>query len=43
MLTVQKLEAMKRIKEEFNEINRQPVPNIGLTVAIPDPDNIFNG
>ena len=24
MLTVQKLEAMKRIKEEFNEINRQP-------------------
>ena len=24
MLTVQKLEAMKRIKEEFNEINRDP-------------------
>ena len=43
MLTVQKLEAMKRIKEEFNEINRQPDPNIGLAVAIPDQDNIFNG
>ena len=24
MLIVQKLEAMKRIKEEFNEINRDP-------------------
>ena len=43
MLPIQKIEAMKRIKEEFNEINQQPDPNIGLTVAIPDPDNIFNG
>ena len=41
MLPIQKIEAMKRIKKEFNENNEKPDPNIGFTVALPDQDNIF--
>ena len=41
MLPIQKIEAMKRIKEEFAEINENPNPNIGLAIGIPEKDNIF--
>ena len=41
MLTIKKLEAMKRIWDEYREINRHPNPNIGLIVGLPEEDNIF--
>ena len=41
MLNLEKIEAMKRIKEEFTEINNNPIANIGSTVGLPDEDNIF--
>ena len=41
MLTIKKLEAMKRIRDEYREINRHPNPNIGLIVGLPEEDNIF--
>ena len=41
MITIQKSEAMKRIWKEFREINRFPDVNIGLSIGLPDQDNIF--
>ena len=41
MLNLEKIEAMKKIKAEFEQINRSPNPNIGVTVGLPDQDNIF--
>ena len=41
MLSLEKVAAMKKIKEEFAQINRSPNPNIGVTVGLPDPDNIL--
>jgi len=41
ILTPQKIKAMKRIKEEFTDINSNPISNIGVTVGLPDEDNIF--
>ena len=41
MITIQKSEAMKRIWKEFREIRRFPDINIGLSIGLPDQDNIF--
>ena len=41
MLPFQKIEAMKRIKKEYFEINENPNPNIGFVVGLPEEDNIF--
>ena len=41
MITIQKSEAMKRIWKEFREIRRFPDANIGLSIGLPDQDNIF--
>ena len=41
MLTPQKIKAMKRIKEEYKEINSNPIANIGVTVGLIDEENIF--
>ena len=41
MLNLEKVEAMKRIKEEFMEINNNPIANIGSSVGLKDEDNIF--
>ena len=41
MITIQKSEAMKRIWKEFREICRFPDANIGLSIGLPDQDNIF--
>ena len=38
---MKKAQAMKRIKEEYNEINGNPDSNIGLTISFPEEDNIF--
>ena len=36
-----KEEARRRITEEFKEINRNPMANIGFSVGLPDENNIF--
>ena len=41
MLTQSKFNAMKRIREEFESIDKYPEPNIGLTAQLRDEDNIF--
>ena len=41
MLNLNKINAMKRIREEYVSINNSPNPNIGVTVGLPDEDNIF--
>ena len=41
MLTIQKIEAMKRIKEELTENNKYPNANTGCIVGLLDEDNIF--
>ena len=41
MLSFQKIKAMKKIKEEYKDINSNPISNIGVTVGLPDDDNIF--
>ena len=41
MMNLQKIKAMKRIKEEFEELNQNPLSNIGVTVGLPKEDNIF--
>ena len=41
MLYMERMEAMKRIKEEFYELDKNPLANIGGTIGIPDLDNIF--
>ena len=41
MLTQEKIDAMKRIKEEFRDLNNNPISNIGVTVGLPNEDNIF--
>ena len=41
MLPFQKIEAMKRIKKEYFEINENPNSNIGFVVGLPEEDNIF--
>ena len=41
MINLKKIQAMKRIKEEFFELNTKPNPNIGLVVGLDDVDNIF--
>ena len=40
-MTMQKIQAMKKIKDEFSEINNNPISNIGVTVGLPDEDNVF--
>ena len=41
MLDWKKIQAMKRIKEEFFELNKNPDANIGFAVGLIDSDNIF--
>ena len=41
MLTMEKIEAMKKIKEEYVSLNNRPDTNIGVTVGLPDQENIF--
>ena len=36
MLSQSKINAMKRIKEEYTSINEKPESNIGLKVHLPD-------
>ena len=38
---MEKIKAMKKIKEEYNDINKNPIANIGVSVGLPNEDNIF--
>ena len=42
MLTKKKIEAIKRIKNEFNDLKDNPDPNVGISVGLIDENNIFN-
>ena len=41
MLSPEKIQAMKRLQEEFKELNRRPMSNFGITVGLFDEDNLF--
>ena len=41
MLTTEKIKAMKKIKQEYTDINSNPISNIGVSVGLPNEDNIF--
>ena len=41
MLTIQKIKAMKKIKEEFKELSTHPLGDIGVTVGLSDENNLF--
>ena len=41
MLTQEKIIAMKRLKEEYKQLNNNPIANIGVTVGLVNEDNIF--
>ena len=40
-LSIEKINAMKKIKQEFKDINSNPISNIGVSVGLPNEDNIF--
>ncbi len=41
MLSSKKLETMKRLQEEFKDLNRRPIPGLGITVGLFDDNNLF--
>ena len=41
MLSKNKLETMKKLKAEFNELKNNPITSLGVTVGLEDNNNIF--
>ena len=41
MLSSQKLEAMKRLNEEYKDLSRNPLVNFGITVGLFNEENLF--
>ena len=41
MLSKQKLRAMKLLKQEFDNLQNNPITSLGVTVGLPDRNNIF--
>ena len=41
MLSAEKIKAMRKLKEEFKDLNEHPISNIGVCVGLPNQDNIF--
>ena len=41
MLSKQRLETMKYLRNEFNALQNNPILSLGCTVGLPDPSNIF--
>ena len=37
-----KINAMKKIRQEFSDLNKEPDSNLGITVGLLDEDNIFD-
>ena len=42
MLSKQKLQTMKYLKNEFQQLQNDPILSLGATVGLPDPSNIFH-
>ena len=42
MVSLEKLNAMKRIKKEFNELRDNPIANIGVEIDLVDEDSLFD-
>ncbi len=42
ILSMKKIEAMKRIKKEYRDINMYPISNLGITAGLFEEDDIFN-
>ena len=42
MLSKQKLQTMKYLKQEFQQLQNDPILSLGATVGLPDPNNIFH-
>ena len=42
MLSPQKLQTMKYLKKEFDQLQNDPILALGVTVGLPDPSNIFH-
>ena len=41
MLNIERLRTINKLKEEFMDINNNPILNIGATVGLPDENNLF--
>ena len=41
MLNIERLRTINKLKEEFRDINNNPILNIGVTVGLPDENNLF--
>ena len=41
MLTKEKLQAMKTLKQEFNNLKNNPITSLGVTVGLENENNIF--
>ena len=42
MLPKQKLQTMKYLKNEYQQLQNDPILSLGATVGLPDPSNIFH-
>ena len=42
MLNIERLRTINKLKEEFRDINNNPILNIGADVGLPDENNLFN-
>ena len=42
MYTMSRIESLRRIREEFTELNRNPNPNLCIVVGLPNEDDLFN-
>ena len=42
MLTPKKLQTMKYLKNEFQQLQNDPILSLGATVGLPNPSNIFH-
>ena len=42
MISKQRLETMKYLKNEFNALQNNPILSLGCTVGLPNPNNIFH-
>ena len=41
MLSKEKLDAMRKLRKEFDALQNNPITSLGVTVGLPDPQNIF--
>ena len=42
MISKKKLQTMKYLKNEFTQLQKDPILSLGATVGLPDPNNIFH-